>query len=128
MTALDMIASINTKGVYDLLPEIIMAVDKGSVITIDHGVGILASLSSNPDFSKTTFPLLMEQLIKCRAKQLAMYAEKSIAAVSSANLGQFIDILESRIPDLDRESQKKRIEKVIRTVKKITLSYKAISK
>jgi len=68
-----------------------------------------------------TFPLLMEQLIKCPAKQLAMYAEKSIGAATTANQRQFIDILESRIPELDKESQKKRIEKVIRTVKKITL-------
>jgi hypothetical protein len=117
MIAIDMIASVNPKGVFDLLPSIQKTIDKGSVITIDHGVGILAKLSAHPDFSKKTFPLLIDQLAKCPIKQLPMYAEKSLVAINQTNKKQFAEFLESRLPEIDKESQKKRIEKIIKALK-----------
>ena len=92
MIAIDMIASVNPKGVFDLLPSIQKTIDKGSVITIDHGVGILSKLSAHQDFSKKTFPLLIEQLAKCPIKQLPMYAEKSLVAINQTNKKQFCRI------------------------------------
>ena len=117
MIAIDMIAFINPKGVYDLLPSIQKTIDKGSVITIDHGVGILAKLSIHQDFAKKTFPLLIEQLAKCPIKQLPMYAEKSLVAINQTNKKQFAEFLESRLLEIDKESQKKRIEKIIKALK-----------
>ena len=114
MTALDMIASINTKGIYDLLPLIISAIDKGSVITIDHGVGILAKLASMNEYSQTAFPLLIEQLKRCPSKQFPMYADKSLIAVNSDNKKQFIDLIQSRISEMEKDSQKERLNKVIK--------------
>jgi hypothetical protein len=46
-----------------------------------------------------------------------MYAEKSLIAVNPANKRQFAEILELRLPETDKESQKKRIEKIIKTLK-----------
>jgi len=117
MIAIDMIASVNPKGVFDLLPSIHKTIDKGSVITIDHGVGILAKLSAHQDFSKKTFPLLIDQLAKCPIKQLPMYAEKSLVAINQTNKKQFAEFLESRLLEIDIESQKKRIEKIIKALK-----------
>ncbi len=117
MIAIDMITFINPKGVYDLLPSILKTIEKGSVITIDHGVGILAGLSANQDYAKKTFPLLIEQLAKCPIKQLPMYAEKSLIAINQTNKKLFAEFLESRLPETDKESQKKRIEKIIKTLK-----------
>jgi hypothetical protein len=117
MIAIDMIASVNPKGVYDILPSIQKAIGNGSVITIDHGVGILAKLSIHQDFAKKTFPLLIEQLAKCPIKQLPMYAEKSIIVINHNNKKQFAEFLESRIPEIDKESQKKRIDKIIKALK-----------
>ncbi|NVO10787.1 MAG: hypothetical protein HXX16_12545 [Bacteroidales bacterium] len=114
MTALDMITLINPKGIYDLLPQIISAIDKGSVITIDHGVGILAKLASIADYTDTAFPLLVEQLKKCPFKQLPMYAEKSVIAINSNNQKQFIDLIQSRIPEMDKDSQRIRLNKVLK--------------
>ena len=91
MTALDMITLVNPKGVNDLLPMIIQSIDKGSVITIDHGVGILAKLSGIAEYSDTAFPLLVEQLRKCPPKQLPMYSEKSLIAINSENQKQIIE-------------------------------------
>ncbi|HEY4785277.1 MAG TPA: hypothetical protein VIH57_04480 [Bacteroidales bacterium] len=113
MIALDTVSLINPKGVHDLLPSIISTIDKGSVITIDHGVGILAQLSSIADYAETTFPLLIEQLKKCPSKQLPMYAEKSMIAINPTNQNQFVALIQSRISEMDRDSQKQRLNKVI---------------
>ncbi|MBN1416120.1 MAG: hypothetical protein JW973_13545 [Bacteroidales bacterium] len=118
MIALDTIASVNPQGIYSLLPAIIGAIDKGSVITIDHGVSILAKLSAVPEYTETSFPLLLEQLRRCPPKQLPQYAEKSEIAVTNANKQQFIGLLEQRMNELDKDSQKKRIEKVVRKLNK----------
>jgi hypothetical protein len=117
MIAMDMIASIDPKGVYDLLPAILETIEKGSVITIDHGVGILAKLSANQDYAKKTFPKLIDQLTLCPIKQLPMYAEKSLIAINPANKKHFADLLDSRLPETDKESQRKRIEKIIKSLK-----------
>jgi hypothetical protein len=117
MIAIDMIASVNPKGVYDLLPFIQKTIAQGSVITVDHGVGILARLSIHQDLAKKTFPLLIEQLEKCPVKQLPVYAEKSIAAIRPADRKLFAELLESRLPEIDKESRKKRIEKIIKALK-----------
>src|SRR4030042_5302432 len=114
MTALDMITSINKKGIHELLPLIISAMDKGSVITIDHGMGILAKLASMNEYSETAFPLLIEQLKRCPSKQLPMYADKSLIAVNSDNKKQFIDLIQSRISEMEKDSQKERLNKVIK--------------
>jgi hypothetical protein len=118
MIAIDMITSIDPAGVYNLLPFIQKTIDKGSVITIDHGVGILAKLSAYQDFKKKTFPLLIEQLAKCPIKQLPMYAEKSLVAINKTNNKYFIEFLESRLSECDKDSQKRRIVKIIKSLKK----------
>jgi hypothetical protein len=117
MIAIDMIASVDPKGVYDLLPSLLKTADKGSVITIDHGVGILVKLSAHRDFVKKSFPLLIEQLARCPIKQLPMYAEKSLAAINRTNNKHFTEFLESRLTEIDKDYQKKRLEKIIKTLK-----------
>lgn len=118
MIALDTITLVHPQAVYDLLPTIMTTIDHGSVISIDHGVGILAQLSSLPAYSDTTFPLLLEQLRKCPAKQLPMYAEKSVIAINAGRQALFEDLLLSRMPEMERESQQKRLTKVISKLKK----------
>ncbi|MBN2214835.1 MAG: hypothetical protein JW723_11370 [Bacteroidales bacterium] len=114
MTALDMIASINPEGIYDLLPLIMSAVDNGSVITVDHGVGILSKLAGLKEYSDSAFPLLMEQLRKCPPKQLPMYAEKAMLAINTENKKQLLDLIESRLSEMDKESQKARLRRIIK--------------
>ncbi|MDD4489943.1 MAG: hypothetical protein PHD30_05510 [Paludibacter sp.] len=118
MIALDTITLINPKVIYDLLPMIISTIENGSVISIDHGVGILAQLSSIEEYTETTFPLLIEQLKKCPSKQLPMYAEKSMIAINSVNQNQFVDLIESRFFEMDKDSQRQRLNKVIVKLKK----------
>jgi len=118
MIALDTIVLVNPKGIFELLSLIMSTIDKGSVITIDHGVGILAKLSSIKEYTDAAFPLLIEQLKKCPSKQLPMYAEKSIIAINTDNQKQFVDLINSRIPEMDRDSQKLRLNKVLKPIVK----------
>jgi hypothetical protein len=60
---------------------------------------------------------LIDQLTICPIKQLPMYSEKSLIAVNPANKKQFAKFLESRLPETDKVSRKKRIEKIINTLK-----------
>jgi len=116
MTALDTITAIDPQNISQLLPEIIEALDEGSVITVDHGVSILARLSSISKYAKITFPLLMKQLHRCPTKQLPMYAEKSVIAITSSSKKQFLALLKERHSELKNDSQIKRIEKVIKKI------------
>ena len=114
MMAIDYITPEKPRQVYNALPKIIAAADKGSVISRDHYVGILIKLCSIKEYAKDSFELLIEQLKNCPVNQLAMYAENAIPVINEKNKILFIKTLQSRLKDLEKESQKKRIEKVIK--------------
>jgi hypothetical protein len=118
MYALDSIATINPEGIYKNLGLIMKVVDKGSVITIDCGVEILAKLAAIEEYSETAFPLLYEQLKKCPPKQLPMYAEKSVIAVKPSNKELFTNLLLSRMEEMERDTQKVRLKKIIKLSEK----------
>jgi hypothetical protein len=62
MIALDTITPENPKAIYDALPKILDAADKGSVITNDHCVGILIKLCAVKKYAADAFALLNERL------------------------------------------------------------------
>ena len=59
----------------------------------------------------------MEQLKKCEPKQLPMYAERTLPIINAKNKNEFVNLLNERIIELNKESQKKRIEKVLKKLK-----------
>jgi len=113
MTALDCIALKEPQGVYGMLAGILATADEGSVITKDHAVGILVKLASLKQYADDCVPLLMEQLIKSPNNQFPMYAEMSLAVITEKNKKRFEEILKGRIKGLEKESQKKRVMKVL---------------
>lgn len=113
MTALDAIATVAPDAVYALLPAIIAAADKGSVITKDHGVAILIQLCTHSPAAGNAFDLLLEQLLKAAPNQLPMYAENALPLISSSNKAAFIRVLHTRLPDIEKESKVKRVTKVL---------------
>jgi hypothetical protein len=119
MTALGCIAREKPAEIFASLGRIIEAAEKGSVITRDHCVKILVSLSEINKYADKTFPLLLEQIMKSPANQFPMYAESALPAITAQNKGRFIGALTGRIEDIERESGRKRIEKVIRKARKI---------
>jgi len=114
MTALDSIASVNPGGVYNILPQIIRAADGESVIARDHAIGVLTKLGAFKIYEKKVLPLLLAQLRSCPDNQLPMYAEMSESLFHGQSEKEHIKILSSRIRNLEKDSQRKRVQKVLK--------------
>ena len=115
MTALDTIALKEPKGVHSMLSKILDAADNsGSVIARDHAVGILAKLATLKPYRRDCIALLLEQLMSCPDNQFPMYVEMCAPVIDAENKGRFRKIIEKRAAELERESAKKRVAKVLK--------------
>ncbi len=112
MIAIASIADLRPKEIFTELKLIMQTIKKGSVITVDAGIEILAKLNTNPDYFNTIDPLLFEQLWRCPIKQLPMYFEKLLICINHKNKEIYLSIIEKRMYECERDSQKKRLEKV----------------
>ncbi|NER12029.1 hypothetical protein GWK08_01120 [Leptobacterium flavescens] len=119
MTALCCISRVKPGEIYEKLPQIIDAADAGSVITRDYAMNIMIELGSVPEYASQMFSLLTEQLLKSPPNQFPMYMERTAHLVNNDNKDKFISILETRIKDLEKESARKRVEKMIRKLMKM---------
>ena len=116
MTALDTIAGEDPGRVFDLLPKILAGAESGSVIARDHAVGILVKLGSTERYATPCFPLLLEQLKTCPNNQFPMYAEMSARIVTDRNKEAFNRIVEARGRSLEKESQRRRVARILKKV------------
>lgn len=114
MTALDAITLENPEAIYLALAKIVDIANKGSVITKDHGVNILIKLCSVKQYADHAFTLLIEQLKRCPTNQLPMYAENAVSIINDTNKALFIQTLFSRLDDIEKDTKRKRVEKVIK--------------
>ncbi|MEP6594814.1 MAG: hypothetical protein ABJA71_02660 [Ginsengibacter sp.] len=114
MTAISTINLENPKVIYSALPKIIAVAGKGSVITKDYAVNILINLCSIRQYAENSFSLLIEQLLSSPTNQLPMYAEKAIPVINDKNKTLFINALASRLNDIEKDTKRKRVEKVIK--------------
>jgi len=113
MAALDKITLETPKLIYSFLAKIVAAADSGSVITRDNCVNILIKLCSIKQYADDAFALLTEQILNSPPNQVAMYAERAMPIINEKNKTKFVAILSSRLGDMEKETQKKRITKVI---------------
>src|SRR4029078_11196948 len=118
MTALDYIASINPTGIHKNRGKILLVADSGSVITKDHAVGILIKLSSEKKYTDDAMSLLLDQFRSCPTNQLPMYAENALKAIPAKSTADFAKVLSARLGGIEKESKRKRIEKVIKKLTK----------
>src|SRR6185369_3184498 len=115
MMALDTIVLKQPKGVHRMLSKILITADSsGSVIARDHAVGILAKLATLKAYQRDCVALLIEQLMSCPNNQFAMYVEVSGPVIDAESREKFRKVVEKRARDLERESQKKRVAKVLK--------------
>jgi len=119
MIALYNITDLKPKQIFEELDLIMSTIEKGSVITSDCGIEILSRLSKFKDYSQKTEPLLIEQLWNCPIKQLPMYVEKAMICINSNNNQSFKSILASRLAECEKESQKIRLEKILKRIEKL---------
>jgi len=111
MTALGTVAALQPDLLYKALPRLSTVAEAGSVITRDNYLAILITLL---DKGYDVFDLLREQLSSAPVNQLPMYAERAAPVISAKHQTAFIQVLRSRLGDLDKESKRKRVEKVLR--------------
>jgi len=116
MTALDTIAGEDPGKIFDLLPKILAGAESGSVIARDHAIGILVKLGSIERYAPHCFSLLLKQLKICPNNQLPMYAEMSTPMVNDRNKEAFNRVVAARGQGLAKESQRKRVARVLKKV------------
>jgi len=114
MTAINTITLENPKLINGALTKIISTAERGSVITRDYAVNILIKLCSLKQYSKNAFSLLNEQILASPVNQLPMYAERAMPIINDNNKKLFVKTLSSRLVDIDKESKRKRIQRVIK--------------
>ncbi len=114
MTALGTIADQTAAEIGRQVDVIIESTDRGSVITQDWGIRVLAQVAAKDKVhEQTILSFLKSFLQKCAAKDLPRHAESCVVAFNTANRGEFISILEAKKPSL-KPAQAKRLEKVIK--------------
>lgn len=118
MIGLDAIAHLVPDVMYGHLAKIIAVADKGSVITNDHCVGILAKLSALPQYAADAFPLLLERIMKSPVNQLPAYSEKAQPVCPPEYRDAFLETLRTRLADVEQGSKRKRMEKVIKRLRR----------
>ncbi|MCL2706715.1 MAG: hypothetical protein FWE97_00885 [Dehalococcoidia bacterium] len=112
MTALAFITSINPAPIFNRLSEIVTAYKSGSVITIDNSISVFAQLcKASHEYQAIVFPLLLNHLANCRAKEIPQHAERIVICIDLDNKDAFLNALESRAKELS-VSQYSRIMKL----------------
>lgn len=119
MIAISTITDLKSDEIFKSVDVIMKTTDNGSVITVDCGIEILSKLNSYDKFFNTTDPLLIEQLWKCPIKQLPMYIEKSLKSINKKNKEAYINIIDKRKAECERESQTRRLESALKKIQKI---------
>ena len=115
MIALSTVADLKAAEIFPHIGEIVQVMEKGSVITMDNGIKVLALVASQKDdYRKAIFPILLDHLKTCRPKEVPQHAEKSLPAVTAGNKSDFIQVLEGRLEDMTA-SQAARLKKIIKT-------------
>jgi hypothetical protein len=114
MSALYAIAKFNPDLVAKNLPDIIDAMDSGSVITRDHGIYILCSVSTLKKHHNYCMELLLEQIEKAPVNQVPMYAEKMGEVISQPFIKKLEKVLLSRKDVREISSKQKRIDKLLK--------------
>ncbi|HWY38421.1 MAG TPA: hypothetical protein VNY73_07665 [Bacteroidia bacterium] len=117
MTALDCIAAVKPVEIHKNLAKILQVADKGSVITKDHGVNILIKLAAVKKYRNDMLALLLEQFQHSATNQLPKYAEDSLPVVTDEFKAAFIKVLQLRVEDIEKDTKKKRVEKMIKKLR-----------
>lgn len=116
MTALNTIVLEKPDVIFQNLSKLVDVAEKGTVITKDNLMAILIKLCSVPKYSDNAFTLFNEQLAKSLPNQLPMYAENAIPVINEKNKATFIKTLNSRLGDIEKDTKRARVEKVIKKV------------
>ena len=119
MIGLAHIAHLHEEKLFDALPEIIDAMDGGTVVTRDHGYRIMVTLYGNAKFQEDMFLLIQEQLMKAPSNQLGQYTERLLDVLNNSHLNSLIETLEERRSDISNEYHIRRLNKNLKKLYKL---------
>lgn len=115
MINLALIADRKPQEIFEQYDDIVKVIEKGSVITRDNGIKILAKVAStSTEYKEVIVPYLLEQLRSCRSKSVPQYAESIRVAVNSDFQEQYLSILNERLIELSG-AQQRRVKKLLKT-------------
>lgn len=118
MIGLSGIAHLVQDKMYQALPDILDAMDVGTVVTRDHGYRILIVLYENNKYKEDVFPLILEQLMKAPSNQLGQYTEKLMVVLESKHVKDTIRVLEERQEDIVNPHHISRLNKNLKKLYK----------
>lgn len=113
MYALEATANNCLDTIIENIDSILSAMEKGSRITLDGGIKILAKLAASDEHKNVCFPLLEEKLMTCDIKKFPAYIEETIIIKDQEIISKLIKLIELRKSELDRPASIKRIDKVL---------------
>ena len=114
MIVLATVARIRADEIFPHAERIQQLMEKGTVITKDNGVKILAALAaSNEAYHAVIFPYLLKQLEGCRHQDMARYTESVAIDVNATCKDAFVDVVQRRLINLEG-SQAVRLRKLLR--------------
>lgn len=117
MAALDSIAREIPKEIHSILPDILQAVEvSGSVIARDHAVRILVALAEHRRYAEEALSLLIDIIRRSPVNQLPSYAEHAVPVLTESWRRTFIGVLTARLEEVEQDSKRRRVEKVLRKV------------
>ena len=116
MIDLALIADNRPNDIFERYDDLVKVIDKGSVITQDNGIKVLARVAATGiEYNTAIMPYLLRQLQGCRPKSVPQYAESIGVAVHSDNREQYVGILHERLDELST-AQQRRVKKLLRTL------------
>lgn len=119
MIALAEVAVLEADAIFDNIETIYSAMQKGSVITVDNGIKVLAKVDSrNEEYNKSIFPYLINHLKNCRPKEVGQHAESISIAVNQLNKDDFIKVLQERETSLTN-AQLARVKKLYKSLDRL---------
>jgi len=119
MLALSTIADRKPEEIFDNRDDIVKAIEKGSVITVDNGIKTLAIVASvNDEYNRKIFPFLINHLKTCRPKEVPQHSESIFVAVNPKNRKEYTDVLYKR-QDILTASQSARIKRLLKRIEEI---------
>lgn len=114
MTALKKITPFKSEQIFKNILVLEQATEQGSVITRDNFIEILAILLEEKEYANLILPMMLNQLKNCPTNQLPMYTEILAPKISPTTCKAFKETVSGRLNEIDKESKRKRIEKVLK--------------
>jgi hypothetical protein len=112
--ALAQVAPLRAEYLFGELDAILAAFERGSVITVDNCVSILAGIAAaTSTYQKKIAPLILDHLRACRPKEVPQHAQRATVCMTGPYAARFEAVLEERYPELTM-AQRKRIDKLLR--------------